>query len=177
MSKFESFGDGMNGRVDGPLFDSRAFLIPSSLALGSIIEAAQTEVQGISRDSINFSDPVHQLIGNIAFMPLDAKALGVSFAAAAATQMSYAARSVKEIYVENGLIGIGIAPEAAVEKPSLTRRRKLGALAITGLAAAVAYKVSENFNQAEDLIISTGLISLSTLHFARTHNKFAHKKR
>ena len=177
MSKFESFGDGINGRVDGPLFDARAFLIPSSLALGSILETAQTEAQGLSRHSINFSDPVHQLIGNVAFMSLDAKALGISFAAAAATQMGYAARSVKEIYVENGLIGIGIAPEAAVEKPSLTRRRKLGALAITGLTAALAYKVGENFNQAEDLILSTGLISLSALHFARTHKKFAYKRR
>jgi hypothetical protein len=177
MSKFESFGDGINGRVDGPLFDARAFLIPSSLALGSILETAQTEAQGLSRHSINFSDPVHQLIGNVAFMSLDAKALGISFAAAAATQMGYAARSVKEIYVENGLIGIGIAPEAAVEKPSLTRRRKLGALAITGLTAALAYKVGENFNQAEDLILSTGLISLSALHFARTYKKFAYKRR
>lgn len=177
MSKFESFGDGINGRVDGPLFDARAFLIPSSLALGSILETAQTEAQGLSRHSINFSDPIHQLIGNVAFMPLDAKALGVSFAAAAATQMGYAARSVKEIYVENGLIGIGIAPEAAVEKPSLTRRRKLGSLAITGLTAALAYKVGENFNQAEDLILSTGLISLSAIHFARTHKKFAYKRR
>ncbi len=177
MSKFESFGDGINGRVDGPIFDARAFLIPSSLALGSILETAQTEAQGLSRHSINFSDPIHQLIGNVAFMPLDAKALGVSFAAAAATQMGYAARSVKEIYVENGLIGIGIAPEAAVEKPSLTRRRKLGSLAITGLTAALAYKVGENFNQAEDLILSTGLISLSAIHFARTHKKFAYKRR
>jgi|GEM_PF-2246128 len=177
MDKFESYGDGINGRVDGPLFDTRKFLIPGSLALGTIVETLQTEIQGNLKDSIHFNDPVHQILGNLAFMPLDAKGLGLSFAAAAAVQMSYAARSVKEVYVENGLIGIGIAPEAAVEKPSLTRRRKLGALAVTGLTAAVAYKVSENFNQAEDLIISTGLISLSTLHFARTHNKFAHKKR
>ena len=177
MSKFESYGDGINGRVDGPLFDSRAILIPGSIALGSIVESLQTEVKGLSRGSVNFSDPVHQVIDNLAFMPLDAKALGVSFATAAATQMGYAARSVKEIYVENGLIGIGIAPEAAVESPSLTRRRKLGALAMTGLTAAVAYKVGEHFNQTEDLFISAGLIGLSTLHFARTHNKFKRKLR
>jgi len=176
MSKFESFGDGMNGRVDGPLFDARAILIPGSLALGSVVESLQTNVQGVSKESVHFSDPVHQIIGNLAFMPLDAKALGVSFAAAAAMQMGYAARSVKEIYVENGLIGIGISPESAVETPALSHRRKLGALAVTGLTAAIAYKVGEQFNQAEDLIASAGLIGLSTLYFANTRKKFTRKQ-
>jgi len=175
MDKFESYGDGFNGRVDGHLFDARAFLIPGSLALGTIVETLQTEIQGIPKDSIHFNDPVHQILGNLAFMPLDAKGLGLSFAAAAAAQMSYAARSVKEVYVENGLIGIGVAPEAAVETPALTRRRKLGALAVTGVTAALAYKVGEHLNQTDDLIASAALIGTSALYFARTRTKFTGK--
>lgn len=177
MSKFESYGDGMNGRVDGPLFDARAYLIPGSLALGTVIETVQTEINGLSKDSIHFNDPIHQIIGNLAFMPLDAKALGLGFAAAAATQMSYAARSVKEIYVENGLIGIGIPPEAAVENPSLTRRKKLGALAVTGLTAAISYKAGEHFSQVEDLVASTSLIGVSILYFAKTRKQFARRQK
>jgi len=83
MDKFESYGDGFNGRVDGHLFDARAFLIPGSLALGTIVETLQTEIQGIPKDSIHFNDPVHQILGNLAFMPLDAKGLGLSFAVGA----------------------------------------------------------------------------------------------
>jgi hypothetical protein len=176
MSKFENYGNGINGRVDGPLFDARAILIPGALALGSIVETLQTDLQGTAKESIHLSDPVHKIIGELAFMPLDAKALGVSFAAAAATQMSYAARSVKEIYVENGLIGIGVSPESAVENPALSRRRKLGALAVTGLTAAIAYKVGEQFSQTEDLIASAGLIGLSALYFANTRKKFTRKQ-
>jgi len=176
MDKFESYGDGINGRVDGPLFDTRKFLIPGSLALGTIVETLQTEIQGNLKDSIHFNDPVHQILGNLAFMPLDAKGLGLSFAAAAAVQMSYAARSVKEVYVENGLIGIGVSPESAVENPALSRRRKLGALAVTGLTAAIAYKVGEQFSQTEDLIASAGLIGLSALYFANTRKKFTRKQ-
>jgi len=33
MSKFESFSDGINGPLNGPLFDVSAFLIPRSLVL------------------------------------------------------------------------------------------------------------------------------------------------
>ena len=172
MDKFESYGDGVNGRVDSHLFDARAILIPGSVALGTVIESLQTEVQGIPQESVSFSDPVHKILGELAFMPLDAKALGLSFAVAATSQMGYAARSVKEIYVENGLIGIGVAPESAVESPSLTRRRKFGSLAVTSLAAAVAYKFGEHLSQTQDVVASAALIGSSALYFARTRTKF-----
>ncbi len=80
MSEFESYGNGISGRVDGPLFDARHILMPASMALTTMGEAVQTEAEAYATHGIPLPEQ-SSLVGNmlqtVATMPMDAKAFRI----------------------------------------------------------------------------------------------------
>lgn len=161
MSDFETHGNGFSGRVDGPLFDARHALMPASMILGTVGEAVQNEAQQYQADGVPMPE-MHGFVGKayelMATMPLDAKALGLGCAAAAAVTMVHAGRAMRDIAVENSIIDAGLDRASAVEPLHRRALKRAGAIAVAGLAAFGAYKTGEHMSATADLAADLGVM-------------------
>ncbi len=167
MSDFETHGNGFSGRVDGPLFDARHILMPAAMIFGTFGEALQADAEhlkAIGQATPDVPGFMGWMVNAMATNPLDSKALGLACATAAATQFVQSARTIRDISVENALLAAGIDHEAAVEPVRRRVLKRLGAYAVSGVAAFGAYKVGENFSAQTDLLGTMGVVGGSVAY-------------
>ena len=167
MTRFESHGNGFTGRVDGPLFDARHILIPAAGLLTTFGEALQTDGQAYIAAGLEVPKSeglVGTIFNTIATMPLDAKALGVSCAAAAAVQLVHAGRMARDIHIENSIISTGLSRESAVPTRANRFVKRVATTALTGVAGVAAYFPGEYLEPLPDLAASMGLIGAGVFY-------------
>lgn len=102
-----------------------------------------------------------EFVGN---MPLDAKAVGLGLAAAAAVTMVHTGRAMRDITVENGIIEAGLDRASAVEPLHRRVVKRAGAIAVAGLAAFGAYKTGEHMSATADIAADLGVMGTGVMY-------------